>query len=108
MRGQLLEFRGHDVLLASDGSRGYGTAQHQRPDAIVLDLMMPLMDGFTTLETLIGDPKTAQIPVIVVSALDGDERERCMGLGAHAYLRKPYNPEELIRAIESAPLARAV
>ena len=69
----LLEFRGHEVLTADDGSRGFATAQRQSPDVIVLDLMMPVMDGFTALEALRGDERTAEIPVVILSALGSAE-----------------------------------
>ena len=104
----LLEFRGHEVLTADDGSRGFATAQRQSPDVIVLDLMMPVMDGFTALEALRGDERTAEIPVMILSALGSTEvRQRCHDLGARAFLQKPYNPEDLLRAVEGSALIQA-
>ncbi len=104
----LLEFRGHEVLTADDGSRGFATAQRQSPDVIVLDLMMPVMDGFTALEALRGDERTAEIPVVILSALGSTEvRQRCHDLGARAFLQKPYNPEDLLRAVEGSALIQA-
>ena len=101
----LLEFRGHEVLTADDGSRGFATAQRQAPDVIVLDLMMPVMDGFAALEALRGDERTAEIPVVILSALGStDVRQRCHDLGARAFLQKPYNPEDLLRAVEGSAL----
>ena len=104
----LLEFRGHEVLTADDGSRGFATAQRQSPDVIVLDLMMPVMDGFTALEALRSDERTAEIPVVILSALGAAEvRQRCRDLGARAFLQKPYNPEDLLRAVEGSALIQA-
>lgn len=104
----LLEFRGHEVLTADDGSRGFATARRQSPDVIVLDLMMPVMDGFTALEALRGDERTAEIPVVILSALGSTEvRQRCHDLGARAFLQKPYNPEDLLRAVEGSALIQA-
>jgi len=104
----LLEFRGHEVLTADDGSRGFATAQRQAPDVIVLDLMMPVMDGFAALEALRGDERTAEIPVVILSALGStDVRQRCHDLGARAFLQKPYNPEDLLRAVEGSALIQA-
>ena len=104
----LLEFRGHEVLTADDGSRGFATAQRQSPDVIVLDLMMPVMDGFTALEALRGDERTAEIPVVILSALGSTEvRQRCHDLGARTFLQKPYNPEDLLRAVEGSALIQA-
>ena len=103
----LLEFRGHEVLTANDGSRGFATAQRQTPDVIVLDLMMPVMDGFTALEALRSDERTAEIPVVILSALGSAEvRQRCHALGARTFLQKPYNPEDLLRAVEGSALVR--
>jgi CheY-like chemotaxis protein len=74
----LLEFRGHEVLVANDGSRGYATAQRQAPDVIVLDLMMPVMDGFATFDALQSDERTEAIPVVILSALSSAEvKQRC-------------------------------
>ena len=104
----LLEFRGHEVLTADDGSRGFATAQRQAPDVIVLDLMMPVMDGFAALEALRGHERTAEIPVVILSALGStDVRQRCHDLGARAFLQKPYNPEDLLRAVEGSALIQA-
>jgi len=104
----LLEFRGHEVLTADDGSRGFATAQRQAPDVIVLDLMMPVIDGFAALEALRGDERTAEIPVVILSALGStDVRQRCHDLGARAFLQKPYNPEDLLRAVEGSALIQA-
>jgi CheY-like chemotaxis protein len=101
----LLEFRGHEVFVANDGSRGYATAQRQTPDVIVLDLMMPVMDGFTTLEALRSDERTRTIPVVMLSALGSDEvRHRCHDLGIRAILQKPYKPEDLLRAVEGSQM----
>jgi CheY-like chemotaxis protein len=104
----LLEFRGHEVITADDGSRGYATAQRQAPDVIVLDLMMPVMDGFTTLEALRSDERTATIPVVILSALSSnDVKQRCHDMGVRAILQKPYKPEDLLRAIEGSQLVDA-
>ena len=104
----LLEFRGHEVIVANDGSRGYATAQRQAPDVIVLDLMMPVMDGLTMLEALRKDDRTATIPVVILSALSSvDVKQRCHDLGVRAILQKPYRPEDLLRAIEGSQLVDA-
>ena len=97
----LLEGRGHEVLVADDGARGLATAQRQSPDAIILDLMMPTMDGFAALEALGADDRTAQIPVMIVSALQNESVEqRCYSMGAKQYIRKPFDAGILIGAIE--------
>jgi CheY-like chemotaxis protein len=104
----LLEFRGHEVFMANDGSRGYATAQRQAPDGIVLDLMMPVMDGFATLAALRSDERTATIPVVILSALGSSEvKQRCHDMGVRAILQKPYKPEDLLRAVEGSQLVDA-
>jgi len=78
---------GFRVESASDGAAGLAKAKQLRPAFITLDVMMPGMDGWTVLETLKGDPATAEIPVIMVSMLD--ERGLGFSLGAADYLSKP-------------------
>jgi CheY-like chemotaxis protein len=96
-----LESRGHEVLTADDGSRGFASAQRQAPDAIVLDLMMPVMDGFAVLEALRGDERTESVPVIVLSAVGTDDTEqRCYRLGAKAFMRKPFESDLLVGVLE--------
>ena len=96
----VLEAYGYDVLLASDGSRGFATAQKQAPDVIILDLMMPLMDGFAVLEALRDDERTAEVPVMVVSAVRrASVEEKVMGLGAKEFLQKPFDVDDLIHGV---------
>jgi CheY-like chemotaxis protein len=97
----LLEGRGHEVLVAQDGSRGLALAQRQSPDVIVLDLMMPVMDGFGTLEGLAETARTSDIPVLVVTAMPEEHVEqRCYSLGAAGYIRKPFDADILIGTVE--------
>ena len=98
----LLEPQGHDVLIADDGSRGFAAAQRQAIDLIILDLMMPVMDGFTALEALRGNERTASIPVMVLSARSDDESQRrCREFGVETFLQKPFESEGLIQAVEN-------
>jgi CheY-like chemotaxis protein len=98
---QILEGRGHEVLAADDGSRGIAAAQRRAPDVIILDLMMPFMDGFAVLDALHQDARTADVPVAVVSALQPESvEERCYRMGAKQYFRKPFDPGILIGALE--------
>jgi CheY-like chemotaxis protein len=100
---RLLEPFGHEVLLGEDGLRGVGMAQRQRPDVVVIDLMMPVVDGYTAIGMLVGDPRTAHVPVIVLSALTGEiEQQRAIDAGAFAVLEKPFEPESLNDAILAA------
>jgi CheY-like chemotaxis protein len=96
-----LECHGHEVLTADDGSRGFASAQRQAPDAIVLDLMMPVMDGFAVLEALRGDERTESVPVLVLSAIGNDRTEQqCYKLGATAFMRKPFQSDLLVGVLE--------
>jgi serine phosphatase RsbU (regulator of sigma subunit) len=85
--------RGHTVVTAEDGAVALATLRTQRFDLVVLDIMMPVMDGYTVLTHVRADPSLRHIPIIVVSALgDLDSVVRCIELGAEDYLFKPFNP----------------
>jgi CheY-like chemotaxis protein len=91
-----LERAGHEVLDAEDGLRGIALAMKQRPEIIVLDLMMPVMDGYGVLDALAKEPRTATIPVVVLSAKAiPDEGDRAAAAGARRFLEKPFDPDEL-------------
>ncbi|MEP7286389.1 MAG: response regulator [Chloroflexota bacterium] len=87
-----LKREGHTSAVAEDGLDAWNLLQSQPFDLVLLDLMMPKMDGFGVLERLKADPSLQQIPVIVLSAEnDLDNIVRCIELGAEDYLLKPYN-----------------
>ena len=99
----IVELQGHEVIIADDGSRGFAMAQRQAPDAILLDLMMPIMDGFAALQALREDERTAHIPVVVLSAIAKDTaRQRCYDLGAQAVVSKPFDTDELLVRLDAA------
>ncbi|WP_322493994.1 PP2C family protein-serine/threonine phosphatase [Chloroflexus sp.] len=101
-----LHRRGYAVVTAVDGRQGLEFAQQQPFDVILLDLMMPEMDGFTVLDQLKRDPRMRHIPVIVISAIDAiDDVVRCIEAGAEDYLTKPINTT-LLHARVNACLAR--
>jgi len=94
-----LKASGYDVLTANDGFEALEQAQAQEPDLILLDILMPRMDGFETLKRLRTFSAT---PVIILSAKGADiDKIRGLGLGADDYLPKPFNPDELIARIEA-------
>jgi CheY-like chemotaxis protein len=98
---RVLEWGGHEVILGEDGLRGLAVAQRQRPDAIILDLMMPIMDGYDVLDLLTNDERTRHIPVIVLSAVSlTDARARCERSGAALFISKPFEPDALMGAID--------
>ncbi|GAC1326499.1 MAG: response regulator [Chloroflexota bacterium] len=92
-----LELVGHyDVMTASNGRAGIASARAQRPDAILLDVMMPDMDGPATLAELKADPVTRDIPVVFLTAKSQTaERTRLAALGAAGILVKPFDPLKL-------------
>jgi two-component system KDP operon response regulator KdpE len=97
--GVKLEALGYEVVTASDGVAALEQAQAQEPDLIVLDLLMPGMDGF---ETLKGLRAFSDVPVIILSAKGADAvKIKSLQLGADDYLQKPFNPDELVARIES-------
>jgi DNA-binding NarL/FixJ family response regulator len=97
-----LEFRGYEVVAASNGLEALEVMRRLTPDLIICDVMMPEMDGYTFVQTLRSDRATDWIPVIFLSAR-GQTADRVRGLntGADAYLVKPFEPEELVAQVES-------
>lgn len=91
-----LEKRGHEILQAQDGPEGIAAARDSAPDLILMDVMMPMMTGFEAVERLKRDPRTAGIPVIMLSA-KSQEYEQNEGLkrGAVKYVCKPFTPSVL-------------
>jgi signal transduction histidine kinase len=88
-----LEVQGHTVTLAEDGQSALDRLQAQPFDVVLLDIVMPGMDGYQVLESMKADPALRDIPVIVISALEEmDSVVRCIEMGAEDYLPKPFNP----------------
>jgi CheY-like chemotaxis protein len=97
-----LQQRGHELLEASEGGRALELARERHPDAIVLDLMMPGINGYDVLEALQADDTTSDIPVLVLTAKSlRADRERSHVLGASAFLTKPFMPSELCEMVDS-------
>ncbi|MGA2441680.1 MAG: response regulator transcription factor [Tepidisphaeraceae bacterium] len=101
--GRTLEQEGFDVILATDGTTGLRLAREQRPDLIVLDLTMPDVDGLEVCKVLRSEPRSAHMPILVLSAR-ASAADRVLGLelGADDYLIKPFVSQELtarVRAI---------
>ncbi len=94
----LLQKAGFTVHVAENGVDGLAEARRQPPDIIVLDIEMPVMDGYETIVHLRADERTRTIPVLVASsyAMPG-ERQRALELGVQDYLEKPFDPEEFMR-----------
>jgi CheY-like chemotaxis protein len=98
-----LRAAGYELVSAHDGRSGLTAAAEHRPDAILLDIRMPEMDGFEVCRRLKDTSELAGIPVLFLSGNAGDEDRRTAGqLGAAGFLSKPYEPHEVIEAIEEA------
>jgi DNA-binding response OmpR family regulator len=96
-----LELEGYDVVgTASDGREALDKIAKLSPDLVILDIMMPKMDGLAVCRHLKADPKLAKIPVILLSARaqDMDIRDG-LDIGANAYLTKPFDPVELLDVV---------
>jgi len=96
-----LEAEGMEVLEAADGPSGLEAARVERPDVILLDVMMPGLDGWRVAEELLDDERTEAIPIVFLTArAELRDRARGIDLGGVDYVTKPFNPVEL------APLVR--
>ena len=97
----VLQFAGYEVLSARSGEQGVALARERVPDLVLMDLLLPAMDGTEALRILRADPLTREIPVVAVTAFAmKDDRERALDAGFDSYLEKPINVRafpELVR-----------
>ena len=101
-----LEAEKMDVVEASDGATGLERARAEQPDVVLLDVMMPGVDGWQIAEQLLDDPRTSGIPIIFLTArAEFRDRARGLDLGGVDYVTKPFNPLELAPLVEDV-LAR--
>ncbi|MFT5563762.1 MAG: DNA-binding response OmpR family regulator [Myxococcota bacterium] len=95
-----LEFEGYDVTTAADGQEGLATARSLHPDVVLLDVMMPKMDGWQVLEAIKADEVISDIPVVMLTAKVQDEDQiRGWSAGAAEYITKPFSPLSLSQVI---------
>jgi two-component system, cell cycle response regulator DivK len=101
-----LKRRGFDVVLAHDGQQGVDVARAERPDVVLMDMNLPVMDGWTAARTLRADPDTARIPIIALTAhaMAGD-RDRMLEAGCDDYHPKPVDFPQLLSQIDAVMLA---
>jgi DNA-binding response OmpR family regulator len=93
---------GFSVLIARDGVKGIEMARQNRPELIVLDLMLPAMDGYAVCRTLRKDPEMGAVPILILTARgQPSERIRGLELGADDYLTKPFSPRELVLRVQA-------
>jgi len=97
----LLEARGHTVLQAWDGRQGVELALREQPDLILLDIQLPVMDGYEIARAIRAEASLARVPIVALTsyAMSGD-REKALGAGCDGYLEKPINPETFVASVE--------
>jgi DNA-binding response OmpR family regulator len=104
---KLLEYQltriGHDIVIAPDGKQAIGLVRSERPDLVLLDVMLPVMGGFQVLKSLQEDDSTSSIPVIMLSA-KGQQHDIAAGIekGVFDYITKPFNIPHLAERIQAA------
>ncbi len=97
-----LEHEGYEVLTAYNGKSGIEKAQNELPDLILLDVMMPDINGFEVCKTLVSDSRTSDIPIILVTAkTDAEDIKEGLESGAYDYIKKPINKIELLARVKS-------
>ena len=103
-----LEMEGHEVITAVDGADALVKVRTEQPDLILLDVMMPNVNGWQVAETLKGDPETRHIPIVFLSAraMEADVRKGT-DLGVQAYVTKPFDPIDLMELVNRLIAERA-
>jgi two-component system, cell cycle response regulator DivK len=96
----LLTGSGYEMLEAPDGQAGVDKARAEKPDLILMDIQMPVMDGYDATRQIKADPDLKSIPIVAVSsfAMKGDE-EKARASGCDHYVTKPYSPMQLMRTV---------
>jgi two-component system cell cycle response regulator DivK len=97
----LLGNAGFDMIEAADGQEGVAAANKERPDLILMDIQLPIMDGYEATRRIKANPELKAIPIIAVTsyALSGDEA-KAMAAGCDAYVTKPYSPRQLLAKVK--------
>ena len=100
--GKRLEIEGFDVVVAFDGEEALAKARQAKPDLIILDLMLPKLDGYHVCAALRKDPQHQKTPIVILTArMDKQDEQMAMSCGANAYIRKPFRGEEMLGKIRS-------
>ena len=96
-----LEWEGYDICAAFDGQEGWDKVRSERPDLVILDIMMPQMSGLELLERIKADPHICDVPVIMLTVRAGDmDVIQALEKGAVEYLTKPFEPLNLVRVVK--------
>jgi CheY-like chemotaxis protein len=102
MLARRLEKRGYSVVIAVDGQAGVNLAKAEKPDLILMDMSLPVMDGWTASKTLKADPEMAAVPIIALTAhAMAEDREKALGAGCNEYETKPVDLNSLLGKIET-------
>ena len=106
---ELLELRGYTVLEACDGQEALGLIERAQPDLLLLDIGMPVLDGFGVVRRIRETPRIARLPIVAVTAyaMQGD-RERILDSGFDGYLSKPINPSSLTEELNRLLTKQAI
>jgi two-component system, cell cycle response regulator DivK len=104
---ELLESRGYSVCEACDGQEALEAVQETRPDILLLDIGMPVLDGYAVIQKIRADPSLAELPVLAITAyaMHGDQ-EKIMKSGFDGYLSKPVNASSLMAEIDRLLIKR--
>jgi CheY-like chemotaxis protein len=98
-----LELNGYDVAEAADGAEAVAIAAKHQPGVVLLDVLMPVLDGWSTLQRLKGDPRTAELPVVMLTALTSEEDQlQAWQGGVVDFVSKPFTPDQLVSAVRRA------
>jgi twitching motility two-component system response regulator PilH len=98
---RIVEKLGHETVTAEDGAAGVEAAKREKPQLILMDVVMPNLNGFQATRTISKDPDTAHIPIVLVTTKD-QETDKVWGIrqGAKAYVTKPIKEEELVAVLK--------
>ena len=98
----ILQKRGYEVVAAHDGQQGIDMALSMIPDLILLDIQLPVMDGYAVARALRADPRLDRVPIVAVTsyAMTGD-REKTIEAGCNGYIEKPINPDTFLQQVEA-------
>jgi len=102
----ILESKPYEVIVAYEGDEGLRKAREEKPDLILLDIIMPVKDGFIAAEQLKKDPQLSSIPVVILTSFSSRRQETSIGvsrgltLEAEDYIEKPIKPDELLNRVE--------
>lgn len=97
-----LKKEGYEVVTASDGKETLKKIYEEKPELVILDIMMPIIDGYHICKTLGDDPKYAPVPAVIIATARKDDWDKKLSeiAGADAFINKPFKPEELISKIK--------